>query len=153
MREPLPLTSLYAVPERSRALSGRAAALLLALAAGLLLLLPAAPADAQNSSVSLPDITLSMSVMSLTERDGPTDVTVTAVLRKPSPESTTIVLALGGSPLLTPGVTRGAVPGRDYRTTFERHAITVAAGSPPARPPLRSTRRTTPAPKATKPSC
>ena len=115
--------------ERSRALSGRSAALLLALVAGLLLLLPAHSADAQTSSGSLPDITLSMSVMSLTERDGPTDVTVTAVLRRPSAESTTIVLALGGSPLLTPGVTRGAVPSADYRTTFKRHAITIAAGS------------------------
>ena len=128
MREPLSLTSLCAVPGLSRALSGRAATLLLALAAGLLLLLPAVPAGAQTSG-SLPDITLSMSVISLTERDGPTDVTVTAVLRKPSPESTTVVLALGVSPLLTPSVTRGAVPGRDYSTTFERHAITIAAGS------------------------
>ena len=102
------------VRERSRALRGRAAALLLALAAGLLLLLPAHSADARTSSGSLPDITLSMSVMSLTERDGATDVTVTAVLREPSPESTTVVLALGRSPLLTPGVARGAVPGVDY---------------------------------------
>ena len=63
------------------------------------------PAVAQTLSGGLPDVTLSMSVMSLTERDGSTDVTVTAVMRKPVTRDTTIFLDLGGSPLLTPGVT------------------------------------------------
>lgn len=57
--------------------------LLIALAA-----LPGGTAAGQTSSGGLPDIALSSSVMSLTERDRSTHVTVTAILREPSPETT-----------------------------------------------------------------
>ena len=101
-----------------------ALALLIALA-----VLPGGHGAAQTSSGGPPDITLSMSVLSLTERDGSTDVTVTAVLRKPSLKSTTISLALRGAPLLTPGVSRGAVLDSDYTATFTGNVITIAPGS------------------------
>ena len=101
-----------------------ALALLVALAS-----LTGGPADARSSSGGLPDVTLSMSVMSMAERDGSTEVTVTAALLQPVTWSTTILLALKDSPLLTPGITRGAVQGTDYTTVFKSNTITIAPGS------------------------
>ncbi len=86
-------------------------------------------ADSQSLSGGFTDIALSTSVISLTERDGPTTVTVTATLRQAVNADTAINLALGGSPLLTPGVARGAMLGTDYAATFDRSAITIEAGS------------------------
>jgi Leucine-rich repeat (LRR) protein len=84
---------------------------------------------AQTSSGGLADVTLAVSVISISERDDATDVTVTATLREAAASTTGIALALDASPLLTPGVTRGAVAGADYTTTFDGDTIYIAAGS------------------------
>ena len=94
-----------------------------------LVALDAAPAAAETASAGPADITLSMSVISLTERDHATDITVTAVLRSARARTTTIALSLEGAPLLTPGVKRGAAAGRDYTREFERASIDIAPGS------------------------
>jgi Leucine-rich repeat (LRR) protein len=86
-------------------------------------------ADAQISSGGTADVSLSMSVISLTERDGLTNVAVTAALRQVASADTTINLALGDSPLLTPGVARGAASGTDFGAIFDHDSITIAAGS------------------------
>ena len=102
-------------------------ALLIALA-----LLTGGPAAAQTSSGGLPDVTLDVSVISLTERDDSTDVTVTATLASAAAADTTITLALDeDAPLLTPGVRSVATRGTDYTTTLDNgnNTITIAAGS------------------------
>ena len=102
------------------------AAVVLFVAAGVL---GGGPAAARTSTSAADDFTLSTSVLSLTERDDPTEVTVTAVLSDPAADETMIKLDLGRSPLLTPGVRRGATNGRDYTAEFESSTITIAAGS------------------------
>ena len=113
------------IDKLSLALGGAAALVLLIALAWL----TGGQATAQTSSSELSHVTLSMSVMSLTERDGSTDVTVTAVLRETTTRNTTISLALEDSPLLTPGIDGGADLGADYTSTFEDNVITIAPGS------------------------
>jgi Leucine-rich repeat (LRR) protein len=75
------------------------------------------------------DVYLSMSRISLTERAGSTDITVTATLREASAAETRVRLALLDGPVLTPGVAGVATVGADYATTLDGDVITIPAGS------------------------
>ena len=86
-------------------------------------------AAAQTSPSSPTDLILSMSVVSVTERDASTEITVTAVLSDAAAGQTVVSLDLRRSPLLTPGVHRGATLGEDYTAVFESDTITIAPGS------------------------
>ena len=110
---------------------------LMVLAVGLLgvllsSMLPSTTAVAQTSSVDLPDVVLDVSVISLTERDDSTHITVTAALREAAAADTTVTLALDeDAPLLTPGIESNADSGTDYATGLDssNNTITIAAGS------------------------
>ena len=75
------------------------------------------------------DVYLSMSRISLTERAGSTDITVTATLREASAAETRVRLALLDGPVRTPGVAGTATVGDDYATTFDGGVVTIPAGS------------------------
>ncbi len=88
-------------------------------------------AAAAETRSARPGITLDVSIISLSERDDATEITVTAALREAVTVDTTVTVALGDSPLLTPGIHEGAVRGTDYTATLDRsnNVITIAAGS------------------------
>lgn len=95
-----------------------------------LLALAAGAVSAESSGAVPADITLEVSTISLTERDGPTQVSVTAHLRQVRSQPTEVVLGFHSGPLLTPGVARGAIRGEDYSASFTGgRTITVARGS------------------------
>ena len=75
------------------------------------------------------DVYLSMSQISLTERAGSTDITVTATLREASAAETSVRLALLDGSVLTRGVAGVAGVGADYATTFDGDVIIIPAGS------------------------
>ena len=93
----------------------------------------AAAATAQSATI---EGRLSLDVLSLTEGDSATDITVTATLREAATADTTITLALPTtrptSSALLPGLTlatQGATD--DYTTTFvsTTHTITISSGN------------------------
>ena len=94
---------------------------------------PPATAAAQSGTI---EGRLSLDVLSLTEGDSATDITVTATLREAASADTTITLALPStrptSSALLPGLTlatQGATD--DYTTTFvsTTHTITISSGN------------------------
>ena len=114
----------------ARALSLLGLLLVSALIAVALAGVDAQPASAQTPSAGYPGVTLDISIISLTERDDSTDVTVTATMRQAAAADTTISLGVADSPLLTQGVNRAAARGADYTTTLAGgNTITIAAGS------------------------
>lgn len=105
--------------------------------AAVAMLLPAAAAaadgdgDGDQGSTTGAAVVLDISVISLTERDNATEVTVTAEVRDAVKRATTIALDLRSAPPRTPGVAQSATRGADYSTDLDTEtvAITIAAGS------------------------
>ncbi len=75
-------------------------------------------------------IWLDISIISLTERDKATKVTVTANRRQAASSPAKVALSLQTAPLLTHGIARGATRGTDYTANLneESSIITIAAG-------------------------
>ena len=105
--------------------------LLLLLGALLATLSVSGSAGEAEAQASLPDVTLYIDRISVTESADRTPVTITAI-RRPGSDTTneiSVTLALGGSPLLTQGVR--AAGSLDYTTTLDNsnNVITIAAGA------------------------